>query len=261
MKHDQWTIMAVAALAWVILMVGHEALGHGLTCVFIGGEPRYIDAMYFDCRCSDAGFWAKKFYIAGGSLFNIVWASICWVLLSRIKSPHVAFFFWISAIYNFFQAGAYIAFGRYIHEGMDWAVFLEGFDPVWPWHLALWVVGLLSIVAGFRVAWYHQALFFAPYRPTKKQTRYFFLTLLGVSTAISTSASCLVPTDDRFMLIMGGVGNGFTFMLGLVVLAFVPIPKVYTRLPLSLEPEQWVYGLGLGAALLYIGMMAPGISF
>ena len=116
------TGMAMGVLAWILLMIGHEVVGHGSGCVAAGGEGLYFDAMYFECsEITDSV--ANRFYIAAGSAFNVLLGGAAVLLLWRSAPPArwFAYFLWITAAFNFLQGGSYIAFGRFIHPGMDWA--------------------------------------------------------------------------------------------------------------------------------------------
>ena len=43
------TVLAIALVAYALTNVAHEGLGHGGMCVALGGEPRVLNAVYFDC--------------------------------------------------------------------------------------------------------------------------------------------------------------------------------------------------------------------
>ena len=43
------TVIAIAVVAYALTNVAHEGLGHGGMCVAMGGEPRVLNAVYFEC--------------------------------------------------------------------------------------------------------------------------------------------------------------------------------------------------------------------
>ena len=65
------TAIGFGAFAWILLMAGHEILGHGTAFVALGGDAISVDAMYFACTELSAP-WKDQLYRAAGSVFNLL---------------------------------------------------------------------------------------------------------------------------------------------------------------------------------------------
>ena len=251
-----FNISIISAIAWSILQCGHELIGHGLATLLVGGTPIAVDAMYFHHDLSTVSPAGVKFVQASGSLFNVLFALVCWILLQKevFQDYWFRFFLWISLMINLMQSGSYIAFGRFIHDGMDWAKFIADLEPYSLWASIELALGLSLILLGLFTARKFQHEFIG----IKQKSTY--LSILATTTFISTVSSFIIPTDDRFMMVMGGIGNGFTFLFPLLILGFW---KSINYIEIKNEPELSPIWKITGVLLLgfYLGVMSPGITF
>jgi hypothetical protein len=88
-----------------------------------------------------------------------------------------------------------------------------------------------------------------------------YLSVLATTTIISTLSSFIIPTDDRFMMVMGGIGNGFTFLFPLLVLAFWKSERDEMHaISTPILSISWKV-VALIITVFYLGIMSPGISF
>ncbi|MCX7360094.1 MAG: hypothetical protein NT015_18390 [Alphaproteobacteria bacterium] len=81
-KHgdDIATVAAIAVLAACIATVAHEAVGHGLTCLALGGDIAQLTSVYFQCSVPSTAI------AAGGPIGNLVAAALCFWLFSRTSA-------------------------------------------------------------------------------------------------------------------------------------------------------------------------------
>jgi hypothetical protein len=75
------TVIAIAIVAFALTNIGHEGLGHGGMCVAMGGEPRVLNAIYFDCGRGEVTDAGSRWISAGGTLTNLVLAGLTALLL------------------------------------------------------------------------------------------------------------------------------------------------------------------------------------
>ena len=245
--------------AWSVLQVGHEMIGHGLTVLLVGAKPVSVNAMYFHYDLSSVSTSADRWIRAGGSIFNVVWAMVCLLLLTKkaLKNFEFGYFIWVSCVINFCQSGAYIAFGRFINDGMDWAMILNGVEDPELWQFLELIVGLLLLGVGTWVAYKYGTLF-TKTEITRSSKRLFWIPLFA-STILSVTSSLIMPTDHRFMMLMGGLGNGFTFLFPLFFLGFFKLPKRHFQL--DYRPSNRVLTFSIMLSVFYIFFMTPGITF
>jgi len=46
---DVVTVVSIAVLAYALANILHEAIGHGVACVALGGKPLVLSSLHFDC--------------------------------------------------------------------------------------------------------------------------------------------------------------------------------------------------------------------
>ena len=257
------TAMAVGCLAWITRALGHEVIGHGGACLLVGDTPLGFSAMYFHGTASTT-LWAGKVRLAGGTIYNVLTAVICVGLLAkRVKARSwLAYFLWVTAVMSLLQGGSYVAFGRYVHSGTDWAQFLLGIEPAWLWNAAEWIVGLGLIGAGIVVARRFESRFL-PSSASRRDKHAIYLIPYLAAILVSVSASLAVPSDQRALMVLGGFGNSFTFMLPMLVLPFLRSQAT------SAETVEGSFGernpslvlAGITCALMFVLIVGPGITF
>lgn len=247
-------VLLAAAAAWSVAIGGHELIGHGGVCAV---DPactwRYADGMYFDGRL-DAGAWQSAL-IAGGSIFNILLGLACAVLLTVAPRLPVALrlLFWALMTACLIQSGSYIAFGPMIHDGMDWAR-LQAME-LWP-PAAQMAAGLALIAIGIWLARH----FLPAVDGVGVGGVGLVVTALAGFSLTSLATGLIVPSDDRMMMIWGGIGNGTGFM-SWMLLALVPgRARPAPAQDLTLRSLAW---LGVFAVFIagYLAVLGPGISF
>jgi len=244
----------------MLLMSGHEVLGHGTACVTLGGEAQAVDAMYFDCS-EITPEWKDQLYRGAGSLFNVLLALACVLGLRRLAQPRswLGYFLWISAILNLLQSGSYVGFGRFIHPGMDWAMIVAASEPASVWAPLVTLAGIALIVWGLQVGRAGEALFLAPGASVRRQRTRLLMPPYLTAAAISIAASALVPSDDRMMMIMGGIGNSLFFLAPMLLLLAFPARRGAPEQGPDLPPRRWIVGAALVATVLYL-VLAGGID-
>ena len=148
-RNDWVTIAAVAALTYSFVSVVHEGLGHGGACLIVGGIPRELSSMDFDCDLHGLGAVAEKTVAAGGTIANLIFGLGAIALYRRIpvtSSPLWRFSVWLFAAVNLMTGTGYFLFSGVGGIG-DWAVVIEGLEPRWFWRgvLALSGAGLYFV--------------------------------------------------------------------------------------------------------------------
>jgi hypothetical protein len=258
-----WMLMALGALAWAVSIGGHELLGHGGIC-FVDSACtwNYADAMYFDGNQAE-GAWTNL-QVAAGSVFNILLAfsAATWLRFRQPTDVAVYLFLWILLLVNLFQSGSYIAFGQFIDSGMDWARLSKVISPGGFGGLVVLAIGTALIITGAVLGF---RLFPGPKNNTpltlSGRLKILFLPYLGCSI-VAIAASLLVPADDRFYMLMGGIGGSMSFLIWMPLMAF--IPQARGRLSQLQEPLDFdlrIFAISILAALGFIFVLGPGIDF
>ena len=141
-RADWLTVIAVAAVAHALAVLVHEGLGHGGACLLAGCRPQLMTTMQFqgdERSLSRAGI---KFIAAGGTLANLLVATIAVGFLRRRRerANAGAFFLWLFATINLLEACGYLLYSGVSNIG-DWAEVMRGLTPFWIWRAGLVLVG------------------------------------------------------------------------------------------------------------------------
>ncbi|HYL11172.1 MAG TPA: hypothetical protein VEU31_10575 [Candidatus Acidoferrales bacterium] len=145
-KDDRFTIIAVSALACILQDVLHEGLGHGVTAWLSGAHRVTMSTVALQ---SDID---TRWISANGTLVNLLFAAIFWILLLRRRRfrPATQYFLVLAMAGNLFTATGYFFFSGVANFG-DWAAVIRGLQPHWMWQLGLVVLGVASYYASMLV--------------------------------------------------------------------------------------------------------------
>ena len=133
------TVIAISAIACIVQDVVHEGLGHGVTAWLSGAHRETMSTVALQSDIS------TRWISANGTLFNLLFAGIFWLLLLRPKhyGPATRYFLVLAMAGNLFTATGYFLFSGVTDFG-DWAAVIQGLNPHWAWRLGLVLVGAAS---------------------------------------------------------------------------------------------------------------------
>lgn len=138
-SHSYATLVAISALAFIVACVAHEALGHGGTCVAVGGHITLLTSVYF--RCSTGGPLTD----AAGPLMNLAVGAVFWSVLRTRWSlpPNWRLFLALAVAFNLFWGAGYFVFSAVTNTG-DWAFVLRdlALQPSWLWRFLMGALGV-----------------------------------------------------------------------------------------------------------------------
>ncbi len=133
------TVIAISAIACIVQDVVHEGLGHGVTAWLSGAHRETMSTVALQSDVS------TRWISADGTLLNLFFAGIFWLLLLRPKNyrPATRYFLVLAMAGNLFTATGYFLFSGVTDFG-DWAAVIQGLNPHWAWRLGLVAVGAAS---------------------------------------------------------------------------------------------------------------------
>jgi hypothetical protein len=145
-RDDCVTVIAIAAIACVVQDVLHEGLGHGVTAWLSGAHRVTMSTVALQ---SDI---ASRLISANGTLANLLFAAIFWLLLRRGPRyrPTVRYFLVLAMMGNLFSGTGYFFFSGVTNFG-DWAEVIRGLEPHWVWQTGLVVVGIAAYWASMLI--------------------------------------------------------------------------------------------------------------
>ncbi len=145
-RDDRPTLIAISAFACILQDVLHEGLGHGVTAWLSGAQKITMSTVALQ---SDLD---TRWISANGTLVNLVFAALFWLLLLRPQRyrPATRYFLVLAMAGNLFTGTGYFFFSGMTNFG-DWAAVIRGLRPHWIWQLGLVVLGMASYYASMLV--------------------------------------------------------------------------------------------------------------
>jgi hypothetical protein len=132
------TLCAIAAVAFIIACVAHEAIGHGGLCLIMGGEIKLLTSVYFRCVPG------RPVVDAAGPTMNLIVAILAAAMLANKRRSDLsrAFLAFLIAFNGFWGAG-YLIFSAFTNTG-DWAFVLRDLSaqPIWLWRIIMAAAGI-----------------------------------------------------------------------------------------------------------------------
>lgn len=263
--HSLITVASISALAWIVLIISHEVLGHGGAAFLNGGKLAYFDAMNARLLAPEGGFslLQKKLNTAAGSLLNLIMMFVAFIIFKRLsnKQTWLGFGLWIFILISAFQAGCYIAFSQFLHVTMDWYKILDGLQPKWLWKSLILIGGLIVIGFGLFVGRRYQYLFITEQNYSRSQKVIVFVVPWLVASVIATLAALFVPINEqtpRWLMVLGGLGNSLNFLIFFPLLALWPANRK-RLLKKPLEQNLSLVAIGLALTLMYVFIAGSGI--
>lgn len=260
------TLIAIAVVAYALTNVAHEGLGHGGMCVAMGGEPRVLNAVYFDCgrgSVTDAG---SRWISAGGTLTNLAFAALTALLLRARLVPAATgrYFLWLFLTLNLLQA-----FGYWMFSGLggigDWNAVVAGWPHYVLWRVALAVVGTAAyLFIAIPIALRGMERFLGAAEPPRlARARRLTLPAYLAGGALYVTAGLLNPESPMLVLISAAAAS----FGGASALAWMTqLLRNRERFPPASAPADgiarswpWLATAVLVAAI-FIGVLGPGIA-
>jgi hypothetical protein len=140
---DLLTVTAIGLVAYAASNVLHEAVGHGGACLALGGNPRVLSSVHFECGGEGMSALALRGVAAGGTAVNFTAGALALVVFKRadpLRKPHAAYFLWLFTTLNLLSGAGYFLFSGVGGIG-DWAEVARGAMPAIVWRPAMSVFG------------------------------------------------------------------------------------------------------------------------
>ena len=261
---DRLTLAALGVLASVIANVSHEAVGHGLATLAVGGQVNFITTCYVD----SSGNYSKWIPAAGG-LTNLAvgFGSLAFLRLRSPLRPILRYFFILIAAFNLFFAVGYPAYSGIARFG-DWAAVINGLNPPWMWRVLLVAVAVAGYYASMRLLIEPMAPFMGAAEDEvatpSGQARIREITLVPyiASMVVACLAASLNPRGPMQILTSGlpaaAAAFGFTQMDNLIS------PRHSRSSQTSIKPLQrsvpWIVTAAI-VLTLFVVVLGRGVRF
>ena len=152
-KDDLWTLAAFGVLAYMILNVLHEGLGHGGVAWLSGARQITVTSTYMEAGID------TRWILAAGTLVNLAFGVLGVAVLRGMRRGQMSLrmpgrmplrlFLWALTAFNLLLGTGYFLFSGIGGIG-DWAEWMKGLSPMWAWRVGF---ALLGTVSYFASAW------------------------------------------------------------------------------------------------------------
>jgi hypothetical protein len=261
---DLPTLASLGVLAFALANVSHEALGHGLATLAVGGKAVLLTTCYFN----SSGNYSKWIPATGG-LMNLavgLGSLAALRLFSRLGS-HLRYFLVLVAAFNLFFAFGYPAYSGIALFG-DWAAVISGWEPQWLWRALLIVVsvagyyGSMRLLAGPIAAFARSARTSAGELPDKARLNRITLIPYLAAIVMACLAGARNPSGLLTMLTAGLPAAAAAF--GLTQMDHFVDSGWSKASPEVIMPMRRSYPWIMAAAvvlILFVAVLGPGIRF
>jgi hypothetical protein len=262
---DTATLAAIAAITYALANVLHEGVGHGLTCVLVGGRAEVLSTVHFQCGGVEAlSAWSRRAISAGGTLVNMVAGAVFWLAMMKARSATLRFFFWLSMTVNLLAGFGYLMVPTAIGFG-DWMRVLNGLDGALPVRITLVGIGTAGWVGSAVLARRRLEPFLhrGPVRERRRRARRLSLFAYLFGCSLKVIAGVFNPVGWKLMLMSALAASlGATAALPSLIPDPVGPAKPWTpEVPLGLPRSRAWLVAGAIVAALFVGVIGPGIHF
>ncbi len=256
---DTPTLIAIGLVAYVIVNVVHEGIGHGGMCLAVGGKPVAISSAWWDGSYEGVSDWGRRAVRAGGTLANLALGAACVLYYGRRGrhlAAHTRYFVWLLAVTNLFSGAGYMMADPIGNFG-DWSGFVNGLGQPMLWRAGLFVVGIT--LTQMTRAWGLRGLEgLVGGDPARARWLCWWPYFVG-GTAF-TLAGFMNPMGPKFALTSALATFGGKFFLALLP-KWVRPSTIPSEPALALGRSRGWIAAGLGAAVLLFGLLARSIVF
>jgi hypothetical protein len=259
---DLLTVIAMALVAYATSNVVHEAIGHGGACVVLGGTPRVLSSVHFDCGDEAMGSPARRGVAAAGTIANFVAGALALMAFKRIdprEKPHAAYFLWLFTTLSLLSGPGYFLFSGVGGIG-DWAdVARDSMSPLL-WRPAMAVFGgaLYFLLARRTAHWLRSLVGSDEWSMTRGKV----LTVPAyVAGGVLFCLAGLFNPVSPMLIAISAAAASFGGASGLLWLTEFLRGAEHSAEPAELDRSYaWIVA-GCIVSLLFVGILGPGVRF
>jgi hypothetical protein len=257
------TLLAISTMAWILVNVSHEIIGHAGSAALLGVPVRAVSTTtaYIEGDLIPS-IGAYRTINAAGTIMNLIGGTAALIILrfrSHATSP-TRYFLWLFATFSFIIASMNLVSVILIGAG-DWSDFTRQLEPRDVWKAIIIGVGVFITVFGYVMP-------LRIWMPDTKGNRgaQFLVTGIPVTTLIVVQSVSLIgspfarlPSAENHLL--ASVFAYLHFTLWAFLVNALPVPRS-KNLPQSIHlPRSYGWlAFGLALALFYFVVLGPGLG-
>ena len=223
------TLIAISIVAWSIVNITHETLGHagfgllsGLQIKAVNTTTAYLDVNWED-EINQNGFGKLRLFLFGGVLMNFITGIIAVLILRFVKfnNAHGRFFLWLFASFSYVVVVMNFVTAP-LTGGGDLAEIIRSYDNQLLARLIVIIFGVLILIFGYRVL----QLSFMPVTKDLRNIRFSLIMIPLATIIVLQSLSILkspfasLPPAQNHLL--ASIFAYFHFVIWSLVVYFFP---------------------------------------
>jgi len=247
------TAMAIAAIAYALADMVHEALGHGLVSLVVPG----VKALSISTVALSA-VGSSRLVAASGMVANVVVGSLMlWLFATRRQFTPGSYFLWIFGAVNLMNVG-YLAYSGVLRSG-DWFGVIADLPMQRAWQIGLIAGGVAGYMAVLRLLAATMALQIRRFSLDGRDVRRVIIVSYFAGSALIVLGAVMNPIES--LILLSGVAVGFAGTCGLVPVAGWIEPTTAdgaTRAAVRFSGLWILCGVVVAAAFVLI--LGPGVQ-
>ena len=267
-KFNLPTLIAISIIAWTMVNIIHEILGHagfGLLSGFqikaVNTTTAYLDVNW-ENEVTQNGFTKLRLFLIGGVLLNLISGLISLIILRffQIKDAQLRVFLWLFSSFSYVVVVMNLVTAP-LTGGGDLAEIIRTYDNQNFAQLMVLIIGIFITVFGYLIL----QRTFMPSTKGRSIIRislvlFPVLTIIVLQTlSIIQSPFALLPPSQNHLIV--SVFAYFHFIIWAIVVLIIPSPGKKNLLENSL-PNRSVNWMVFGAivTIFYLFILGPGIG-
>jgi len=257
------TLIAISALAWVLVNVSHEIIGHAGAAILLGIPVRAVSTTTASIAWDQVtSIGAVRTIMAGGTVMNLMGGAAALILLRlmrQAKSP-TRYFLWLFSTFSFIIAAMNLVSVMLIGAG-DWTEFTRELEPRVLWKAIIIGVGVILTVFGYILP----LRLWMPDLRDNRRTQLAVTAIPVVTVIVVQSLSLIGSPFARGTLgaahLLACVFAYLHFILWAILVNALPAPRSkYSPQNIGLPRSYGWLATGLLVALFYFVVLGPGIG-
>jgi len=262
------TLIAISIIAWTMVNIIHEILGHagfGLLSGFqikaVNTTTAYLDVNW-ENEITQNGFDKLRLFLIGGVLLNFISGLISLIMLRffQIKNAQVRLFLWLFSSFSYVVVVMNLVTAP-LTGGGDLAEIIRTYDNQDFAQLMVLIIGIFITIFGYLIL----QRTFMPSTTGRSNIRislvlFPVLTIIVLQTlSIIQSPFASLPPSQNHILV--SIFAYFHFIIWAIVVIIIPSPDKKNLLEHSL-PNRSVNWMVFGAivTIFYLFVLGPGIG-